>query len=974
MYKTTGHMRHLFKRLLILSVVLTSACPYASAIYPTVRNFSKNDYRSGTQNWDIIQNEGGCMYFANNGGLLEFDGQEWETYPISNYTNVRSVFREQGRIYAGAFNEFGYYSIQNGAMQYTSLTDRFSGIDNISEIWKINKCGGTFYLQENSRIIIYDGRQARAEDIGEKITASACINGKIYVASQSKGIMVLDDSGHARQLEGCSAQLAGKKTVSILPIIDNGLIIVTETHGIFIYDSSGKLHNMMPPSKIRESLVFCAATDGRNLAIGTVSDGVYVLDMERSSVIHLNTFSGLQNNSVLSMYFDSSGNLWLGLDKGIDYVILNSPETSIFSSSTLYGTGYASLVHDRKLYLGTNQGLYYIDYPVDSPEITESSPIPVKGVKGQVWDLMHTGNTLFCGHDHGVYIIHRDSATRIPGINGTWKLEEMPEYPGHVLGCSYDGLFILEEKNGKWQLMHHIKGFSESSSTFEIDKDGTIWMHHWMKGLFRLTLNERKDSVVKIDYMSTNKGFPTERNNITNKIDGEMVFSSEGGYYRYDKETDKFVPYDYLNRLFNRPPVAAKVYETPDRNLIFLSGTLQAIAFRSTGSYTIDSTSMKFLQNRRIPGFDNITWLNRDCFILNTEDGFSKIDIRKLNRPADAENYSVFIKRVSVSENMDSLVFGARSSVDPDSGDIRIRYSENSVRFESACPRYRENDEIEYSHYLENYDNNWSPYSLSAVKEYTKLPKGTYIFHIRARDVTTMRITESSCRLTVLPPWYQENWAIALYSLLSALAVYTLMRIAGFKAEKKARELEIEKEKEIKQQQMKFEQEAKEREKEIIMLRNQTLEYDLKHKSQDLANSTMNLIRKNEILIKIKEGLKRVQNDMQGKDSQIKAERLLSKIQRDIQENIEHDDDWQKFEQNFDIAYEDYLHRLKERFPQLTMGDMKLCAYLKMDLCSKDIASLLNMSVRSVEMARYRLRKKLELSRDTNLSDFLQNF
>jgi FixJ family two-component response regulator len=65
---------------------------------------------------------------------------------------------------------------------------------------------------------------------------------------------------------------------------------------------------------------------------------------------------------------------------------------------------------------------------------------------------------------------------------------------------------------------------------------------------------------------------------------------------------------------------------------------------------------------------------------------------------------------------------------------------------------------------------------------------------------------------------------------------------------------------------------------------------------------------------------------------------------------------------------------LSEKFPNLTISDKKLCAYLKMDLSSKDIAPLLNMSFRSVEMSRYRLRKKMELERDVNLSDFLQNF
>ena len=99
---------------------------------------------------------------------------------------------------------------------------------------------------------------------------------------------------------------------------------------------------------------------------------------------------------------------------------------------------------------------------------------------------------------------------------------------------------------------------------------------------------------------------------------------------------------------------------------------------------------------------------------------------------------------------------------------------------------------------------------------------------------------------------------------------------------------------------------------------------------------------------------------------------ILTGIRQDIRENIGHDNDWQKFEHNFDIVYDDFLKVLSQRFPNLTVSDKKMCAYLKMDLSSKDIAPLLNMTVRSVEMTRYRLRKKLGLSREESLTDFLQ--
>jgi DNA-binding CsgD family transcriptional regulator len=97
-------------------------------------------------------------------------------------------------------------------------------------------------------------------------------------------------------------------------------------------------------------------------------------------------------------------------------------------------------------------------------------------------------------------------------------------------------------------------------------------------------------------------------------------------------------------------------------------------------------------------------------------------------------------------------------------------------------------------------------------------------------------------------------------------------------------------------------------------------------------------------------------------------------MERNIKQNIEQDKNWKRFEENFDLVYENYLKRLGESYPELNMSDKKICAYIKMDLSSKDMAPLLNMSVRSIETNRYRIRQKLSLGRDVNLSDFLQKF
>jgi DNA-binding CsgD family transcriptional regulator len=186
--------------------------------------------------------------------------------------------------------------------------------------------------------------------------------------------------------------------------------------------------------------------------------------------------------------------------------------------------------------------------------------------------------------------------------------------------------------------------------------------------------------------------------------------------------------------------------------------------------------------------------------------------------------------------------------------------------------------------------------------------------------------------------------------------------------------MEERKEREIEEHKKAFEAETAAKKKEIKELKNQQLQYELRHKSQELASSTMNLIRKNEILLEIIDNLSKVTNDINTNQDTKTVLSRINKMERNIKQNIENDSNWKRFEENFDLVYENYLKRLSEMYPDLNTSDKKLCAYLKMDLSSKDIAQLLNMSIRSIEMNRYRLRKKMDLDRDVNLSEFLQKF
>jgi DNA-binding CsgD family transcriptional regulator len=275
---------------------------------------------------------------------------------------------------------------------------------------------------------------------------------------------------------------------------------------------------------------------------------------------------------------------------------------------------------------------------------------------------------------------------------------------------------------------------------------------------------------------------------------------------------------------------------------------------------------------------------------------------------------------------------------------------------------------------LENYDETWSDFNTGNFKEYTYLPQGDYVFKVKARNLFEAGEAAYTYSFTILPAWYETRLAFVAYVILVLMLVAGLIFFINKRSQKKTMDMEKQKEFELEKQKKQYEEEMIAKKHEIKELKNQQLQYNLRHKSQELANSTMNLIRKNEILLEIMKEISSVYDDIKSRlDTRLILSRL-NKMERDIKHNIENDDNWKRFEENFDLAYENFLKRLGETYPDLTVSDKKLCAYLKMDLSTKDIAPLLNMSIRSIETNRYRLRKKLGLGRNDNLSLFLQRF
>ncbi len=967
------HMEKSTKVIFLISFVVFFFQNAMMANHPLVRNFSRDNYKAGAQNWDITQHSSNAMYFANNAGLLEFDGRSWRSYPIVNGTTVHSVHYLNNKFHVSTFGEFGYFTkTKNGEFEYQSLVnDNIQKYIGTNEIFQIHSSKDIVFFQSNRSLYRYTNDSVARVSLKMEIDYAGMAHNTLFVTNSRYGAYMLNGNFFSK-LTG-SEILTNKKVCAILALPDNKVLFVTSFHGAFIYNGSVvEKYNTQIDDFLINNQVFCAASNKHHIVYGTVQRGIAIVDQKTSEVRYCNTYTGLQNNTVLSMYFDNKENLWLGLDKGIDYVLLSSPVANLFGSNNIYGAGYNALQKNNLMYLGTNQGLYYTQYPFVIGA-REMSLQLVSGMEGQVWSIAEIDNKIFSGTDRGTYIITGGASQKIPGTSGTWTLKPSMKNKDLIFGCSYEGLFLLKKQlNGQYQMLNMKGGFTESSPMFEEDEDGNLWFSHWQKGLYKLHLSQNQESIVKVELFNESKGLPTNRNNTVFKINNELIFSSERGFYVFNKKENRMVEAEKWNKLFANKPAYMRIHQTKNDDIWFVSGNFLALAKRnSKNEYQLDSINYQILRSKIIIGFENIVSLADNKTIISTEDGFSLL---KTDAVVESDSpFKVFLSNIFVTNNDKAMMLGARTFENADSIEY-FEKTQNSLRFEFVAPEFRNEGLVEYSFKLKNYDTEWSAFSSETTKEYTQLPKGKYVFSVRARDVLESKDAVYNFSFEILPAWYESNFALAIYFIVVILGFIYMIKLINYRSKRGAVEMEKRKEIELNEQKKKHEAETSEKKREIKELKNQQLQYELRHKSQELASSTMNLIRKNEMLLELSENILSVSNDIRAKKESFKILTKLSEMEQAIQHNIEKDDHWKKFEQNFDLVYENYLKRLAEEFPMLNTSDKKLCAYLKMDLSSKEIASLLNMSVRSVETSRYRLRKKMGLERENNLSDYLQRF
>jgi ligand-binding sensor domain-containing protein/DNA-binding CsgD family transcriptional regulator len=971
-------VKYLYFQILLLSISIFFAQNAYNQIKkigtPIVVNYPKKIYNAGTQTWSIAQQSNGILYFANNQGVLQYDGTFWNLYPIPNGSVARSVAVDKNDIiYVGASDEFGYLKPnEKGILTYYSLSQKLAPeFINFDEVWKIYPTTEGVYFQSYTALFLYKNKQLHTLLQNANIDFSYYVNDTLFIRNiKNNNLIAFKGTQYIeKQLNNWDKN---QKIWSFLPFNNKKYLLAGEK-GLYFLEGENVVDWDIPfkDTLVKNRVFSSLKINNDTYLFGTVLNGVYIINSKGEIIQHINRQKTLQNNTVLSVFVDSYKKLWLGLDNGISEIDIASPFTFFNEGANLHGTGYAAQIYNNYLYFGTNQGVQYANWKFGNIKFKM-----LDSLKGQVWFLEEIDKKLYCGHNEGLFVIDENNTVqKISNENGSWNFSKIPKVKNLALSGTYTGIVILKKNaKGIWTFSHKLKGFDYSSRTIIFDKDNSIWVSHGYKGIFHLKTDTAFTKVININFYDKTKGLPDNYANTLFKLSDEITTSTTNGIYIYNSQKDIFEKSKKWNQFFNNK-IAYIPFKDKNQNVWFnYSSKFVKLEQKKDGKYTLNDDFFNPFQYTLVNGFDYLYLFDNENVFFGVENGFLHYNNKKFE---NKQHFPTFIRKVIFTNAYDSVLYDLSLLKKEflESQKFVFAHKSNSIKFLFSAPFFDGNPNIQYKFYLENYDKEWSDWIMNNQKEYTNLEAGKYIFKVKARNIYNIESQEASFNFIISPPWYQSFLAIAIYLILAIFFVIILATYIVRRMEKEKLRLREKQKEELLMKEKAYKEQNILTEREIIKLKNEKLnaeierkniEFDLKKK--ELASVAFQITHKNEILSQVRDSLIGISEKVN-----FEAQKHLRKLIKSIEDETKIDEDWEQFKKHFEQVHGEFFTRLKTNYPDLTPKDLKMCAYLRINLTTKEIAPLMNISVRGVEISRYRLRKKLNLDNNANLIDFMMN-
>jgi serine phosphatase RsbU (regulator of sigma subunit)/ligand-binding sensor domain-containing protein len=771
-----------------------------------VYNFSPKTYGALEQNFALIQDQRGIMYFGNNQGVLEFDGVNWRIIRTENGSPVKSLnIDKEGRIYVGSVNEFGYLAPDSIGMQrYHSLSDKLDiAYQNFGEVWNTYITSNGIIFQSYNYLFIYIQDSIRIISSKIPINESFYINNILYTYLGNAGLAYL--TGDSLTLLPGGEIFAKKFIYGIVEINPSVLLIATTSSGLYKMNINStenitKISRLKTPiDKILENVDIFTVTKiaEDKIALGTWGNGVLIVDTSWNLISSIDKNSGLQDQVIQRQYIDKSGNLWLALSNGISRIEINSPISYFNDRNGVLGTVQSITRFNNTIYTATTRGLYYQSNEAIDDQLPQIRPAIFKIVKGfdevECWDVLTFRNKgeeiLLVVTNNNITGVDHNNQSKVILSEVPWKLYQSRLDPARVFVGLANGLTSIYRKNGTWIDEGKIEGIDEEIRYLSEDHLGNLWMGTQEQGVIKLVIksfiNDRINEITIFRYDSTN-GLPKGPFMVTQTL-GLPLVATNKGLYKFQLLENRFVPDSLYGTQFSDGSHYIHRINKEEKSFIWMVtanergekpyqvGYLKPLPDKSYNwiYYPFSKVSEGLIHDIFIDN-DQVVW-------LGGADGLYRYDM-KIDKNYSI-SYNAFIRYVSLS-GRDTIFEGTFYDENgfsvlnqPDAMKPILRFSDNSIIFNYSAQSGEDETFLRFSYILEGYDDNWCDWTRDTKKEYTNLFKGDYVFHVKALNVYDNESTEATFSFTILPPWYLKWWAFILYLILATGIVYAIVKL-----------------------------------------------------------------------------------------------------------------------------------------------------------------------------------------------------
>jgi hypothetical protein len=940
---------------------------------PAIKNYTHADFNASTEIYDAKQDRNGILYFANNDGLLTFDGSYWKIYPLPNKAAIKSLAIDpSGRIFAGGQDEIGYFFPDaHGILHFHSIKQLMpQKARQFADIWGIVLYKNEVFFRTIECVFEYNNNEIKTFDAPGGWRLLDYAGGQLLAEDKDEGLMSFKSS----QWQPCKTSLltAELHITGVMDYKQDTVLVTTLKKGLFLLTGNTLIKKTTDIDPfLNNDLVSCARKiDINRYAIGTKAQGLFIIDEKGKLIERFSTADGLQSNNILTLLPDKDKNLWLGLENGLDFINYSSSIKHIYASKQNQVKSNAISIFNNKLYVGTSDGLFSASLDKQQKDFSNSKGLftEVQNTRGQVWSLAQVNSYLLMAHEDGAFVIKGNQAEPITTGQGAWKFVTIPSSPDIIAG-TYTGLQLLKNNGAEFKNDSKIEGIYESLSNLARDNGNVIWASHPYRGVYKFQLSADRKKIIRYTQYTDKNGLPSVLNNQVYFIKNKVLVATEKGVYEYNAASNKFEESVYFKPVFGISPIKNLTVDSYD-NIWFVNDQRIGVIDFSKPSAGKPYSVIYFpeLAGQTIKGAAYLYPYDMENIFIGSNNGIFHLNYRQYVKSETKLN--VLLTSVKAIAEKDSLIFGGYFMKGDHITNLQntrqitsISKHWNSFHFEYSSTLFAQKSNEEFTYKLIGFDEEWSKWSIKTEKDYTNLPYGKYTFSVRVRNNLGNSSPAVNYTFIVEPAWYQTILAYFFYILLAVYALYY-----AYKAQHKRFELHQRKHEE-EQRRLSYlhSLELDRNEKEIIALKNDNLQTELNFKNKELATITMQQVERGRILLNLKEELTNIIKKLKQPD----LTHEFRSVFRLLTDSEKKDDDWNSFAIYFDQVHNNFLTTMKAKFPCLSATDLKLCAYLRLNLTSKEIAQLMNISLKGVEISRYRVRKKLALTTEINLYDFL---